>query len=108
LAVVCLLVPVELAFAQDEAATVTMQRDSFDPTSVHIAPGQTVVWVNPSPLQHTVTADDGSFDSDLIDPDGTFMLSFDVPGTYQYFCQLHGGAGLDGMAATIVVDDPNV
>src|SRR5216683_11185 len=63
LAMVCLMVPVELAFAQDADATVTMQNTlSFAPLTVHIAPGQTVMWINPTSLAHTVTADDGSFD----------------------------------------------
>jgi plastocyanin len=104
LAVLCLVLPAALAFAQDADATVAMQGLSFAPTTVHISPGQTVMWTNSSPLQHTVTADDGSFDSGLIDPDGTFSMTFAAPGTYQYYCQPHGSAGLQGMAATIVVD----
>jgi plastocyanin len=106
--VVCLLVPVELAFAQDADATVTMQSTlSFTPPTVHIVPGQTVMWTNPTPLTHTVTADDGSFDSSDVTPDSTFAWSFDTPGTYQYYCQPHGSVGLHGMSATIIVDDPN-
>jgi plastocyanin len=108
LAIVCLLVPVELAFAQDAAATVTMQNTlTFAPPTVHIAPGQSVQWTNPSVLAHTVTADDSTFDSGNVDPGGTFSWSFDTPGTYQYYCQPHGSAGLNGMSGTIVVDDPN-
>ncbi len=92
----CLLAPVGSVFAQDADATINMQGLSFAPTTVHIGPGATVLWTNSSPLAHTVTADDGSFDSDMLD----------TPGTYQYFCKPHGSAGLHGMAATIVVDDP--
>jgi hypothetical protein len=33
-------------------------------------------------------------------------MTFDAPGTYQYFCQPHGAAGLTGMSATLIVDDP--
>jgi plastocyanin len=101
-----LVLPVGSAFAQDAGGTVNMVGVSFAPTEVHVAPGATVVWVNASTLQHTVTADDGSFDSGLLDPDATFSMSFDAPGVYQYFCQPHGAAGLNGMAATIIVDDP--
>jgi plastocyanin len=99
-----LVFPVGSVFAQD--ATVNMVGVSFSPTEVHVAPGATVQWVNTSTLQHTVTADDGSFDSGLVDPDGTFSMEFDAPGVYQYYCQPHGAAGLNGMAATIIVDDP--
>src|SRR5206468_11588668 len=105
--VMCLLVPAGSVFAQEADATVNMQSLAFGPTVVHITPGQTVLWTNSDPLQHTVTADDASFDSGLIDAGGTFTQEFDTPGTYQYYCQPHGSAGLHGMAATIVVDDPN-
>jgi plastocyanin len=102
-----LLVPVGSAFAQSADATVNMAGVSFAPTEVHVAPGATVQWTNGSPLQHTVTADDGSFDSGLLDPSATFSQVFDAPGTYQYYCQPHGSAGGNGMSATIIVDDPN-
>jgi plastocyanin len=103
---VCLLAPVGSVFAQDADATVNMQGLSFAPVTVHVGPGATVLWTNSSPLAHTVTADDAAFDSGNLDPGATFSMVFDSPGTYQYFCQPHGSAGLHGMAATIVVDDP--
>jgi plastocyanin len=101
----CLLAPAGSAFAQDPVATVDMVGLTFAPTVVHVAPGATVLWTNSSPVAHTVTADDASFDSGLVDPDSTFSMTFDAPGTYQYYCYPHGAPGLQGMAATIVVDD---
>ena len=103
----CLLAPAGSAFAQDAAATVDMSSVAFKPPEVHILPGQTVLWTNSDPFQHTVTADDGSFDSGLIDPGGAFSQEFDAPGVYQYYCQPHGAPGLTGIAAIVVVDDPN-
>ncbi|HET6315593.1 MAG TPA: plastocyanin/azurin family copper-binding protein [Chloroflexota bacterium] len=103
----CLLIPVSGAFAQDADAVVDMQGISFLPKEIHVAPGATVLWTNSSPLGHTVTADDGAFDSGMVDPGATFSQVFDAPGVYQYFCQPHGAAGLVGMSATIVVDDPS-
>jgi plastocyanin len=102
----CLLAPVGSAFAQEADVTVNMVGITFVPTVVHVAPGATVLWTNSSPLAHTVTADDLSFDSGSIDPESTFSMAFDAPGTYQYFCAPHGAPGLVGMAATIIVDDP--
>jgi plastocyanin len=101
-----LLAPGGLAVAQEADATVSMQIVSFVPTTIHVGPGGTVLWTNDSPLAHTVTADDGSFDSGNIDPGESFIWTFDAPGTYQYFCQPHGAAGLKGMSATIIVDEP--
>ncbi len=80
---------------------------SFAPTEVHITPGQTVLWNNTDFIGHTVTADDNSFDSGDMEPGDTFSQTFTDPGTYQYYCVPHGSPGLVGMAATIVVDDPN-
>ena len=99
-----LLVPGASVFAQSADSPVDMKNLAFAPKEIHIAPGQTVTWTNDDPLQHTVTADDGSFDSGLIDQGGTFTQEFDTPGTYQYFCQPHGGPGGTGMAATVIVD----
>ena len=103
----CLLAPVGSVFAQDADATVDLSSFSFKPAEVHILPGQTVLWTNSDPVQHTVTADDSSFDSGLVDPGTTFSMTFDAPGSYQYYCQPHGGPGLVGMSGVIVVDDPN-
>ena len=102
----CFLAPVGSAFAQSADATVEMVSVTFAPTVVHVSPGATVAWTNSSPLAHTVTADDGSFDSGSVDPGAVFSTTFDAPGTYQYYCAPHGSAGLHGMSATIVVDDP--
>jgi len=55
-------------------------------------------------VQHTITADDGSFDSGMVDPGSSFSMEFDTPGTFQYYCQPHGASGGTGMAATIIVD----
>jgi plastocyanin len=104
LTVVCLLVPVGAAFAQEADVTVAMQNVSFAPTTVHIAPGQTVLWVNDSQQQHTVTSDTAIFDSDTFDPGGTFTWTADAAGEFQYFCQLHGSPGLKGMSGKIIVD----
>jgi len=68
--------------------------------------GTPMTFVNADQLAHTVTADDSSFDSDSVEPDATFSMEFDTPETYQYYCVPHGAPGLHGMAATIVVDEP--
>jgi hypothetical protein len=78
-----------------------MQGLQFVPTEIHAAPGSTITWTNSSPLAHTVTADDGSFDSGNIDAGGTFTFTFDAPGTYTYFCLPHKAIGMLGV---VVID----
>jgi plastocyanin len=104
LGVVCLLAPGASAFAQDIEVTVAVQGLTFAPPLVHITPGESVLWVNDSPLQHTVRSDDGLFDSGVVDPEGSFSWTFDAAGEYLYFCELHGSAGLKGMSGKVVVD----
>jgi hypothetical protein len=82
---------------------VDMQGIKFIPEEIHVAPGATVMWMNSSPLAHTVTADDGSFDSGNMDAGATFSLTFDAPGIYTYYCAPHKSIGMIG---TVVVDDP--
>ncbi len=93
------------AFAQQAPVSASVAGNSFIPATVHVAPGTTVQWTNTGLTEHSVTADDGSFDSGMLAPGDSFSMTFTDPGVYQYYCQAHGEPGLQGMAATIVVDD---
>ena len=86
-----------------QAVTVTMKDFEFEPKTVTIAAGSTVTWVNSGTKKHSATADDGSFDTGLLTAGQSKAVKFDKPGTFQYYCQLHGGPNGDGMSATIVV-----
>jgi plastocyanin len=61
----------------------------FNPSQITIVPGTTVVWVNEGNHPHTVTADDGSFDSGTLMPGQSFMATFQGRGTISYFCEIH-------------------
>jgi plastocyanin len=71
------------------AARVEIRQVAFSPREVHIHAGQTVEWVNHDPTVHTVTADDGSWGSQLIAEGKTFSHRFDTPGRYAYHCLPH-------------------
>lgn len=81
--------------------TVTAKDDSFDSGTVNIQPGTTVHFVNGGKHVHTVTSNDGKFESGDIPPGGSFNVVFMTPGTYKYHCKHH--KGMDG---TIVVAQP--
>ena len=98
----CLGVPAT-AFAQ-EAASVSVQDELFVPAQAELLAGDTLTWSHDGGEQHTITADDGSFDSGLINPGDTFAQTFDAPGTYLYYCQIHGAPGGIGMAGIVLVD----
>lgn len=72
----------------------------FEPAEITIAPGMTVIWTNEGSLDHTVTADDGSFDSGTLEGGDAFFRTFGEPGEYPYHCQFHGE---EGMVGTVIV-----
>lgn len=87
-----LLVIAALAFpATASAATVNVEFQAFSPTPAEVLPGESVQWSNVSERTHTVTADDGSFDSGDLDPAGTFAVTFATPGAFAYHCTKHAG-----------------
>ena len=92
--------------------TVTMTNDlHFQPRSVTVQEGGTVIWKNSSRLPHTVTADPElaqnakdvrlptgaqAFNSGMIDPGQTYSHTFTVAGDYGYFCIPHELMGMLG------------
>jgi plastocyanin len=62
---------------------------TFDPPSLDARAGDTVVWHNTGSMKHTITASDGSFDSGLIPPDGTWSRTFTAPAFVDYHCTPH-------------------
>lgn len=71
------------------AASVAIVDFAFDPGSVSVDVGGTVSWTNQGAAPHTVTADDGSFDSGQLAPGGSFSFTFNTPGTVSYHCTIH-------------------
>lgn len=85
-----------------DRADVTLQGTQFMPEEVTIKMGGTVVWTHRDGTQkHTVTSDDGAFDShpecaspltpinDCLDDGETFEYTFPTVGTFSYHCKIH-------------------
>lgn len=62
---------------------------TFNPKRIEIAAGTTVRWTNTDPLVHTVTADDGSWDSGPIEPGKSWSHTFTQAGEYAFHCTPH-------------------
>jgi plastocyanin len=86
---------------QDTAFDVSVVDFAFEPGTVSVPVGATVTWTNTGSRPHTVTADDGSFDSGRLDPGEQFSQTFDQPGTFSYHCGFH-----PEMQGSIVVAEP--
>ena len=87
------------ADAQDGAA-VTIVDFAFQPASLEVPAGSTVTWMNSGAAPHTVTADEGAFDSDRLAPGASFSQTFDTAGTFTYHCEIH-----PQMTGTVVVTE---
>lgn len=77
--------------AAAHGARVTIEVSSFAPQRIDVLPGETVTWTNTSPRPHTVTADDGAFDSGSISSDRSYARTFATAGAYPYHCTFHPG-----------------
>jgi plastocyanin len=76
--------------ASDRPATVVRIRSFlYMPATVRIRPGDTVEWVNDDDAVHTVTAENGGFDSGGIRTGGRWRARFDEPGRFLYYCGPH-------------------
>lgn len=91
------------------SVSVSIGDNFYDPDTVTIGVGDTVNWTNNGQAPHTVTADDGSFDSSpdcpadidaCMQAGDTYGQTFSDPGTFSYFCKVHG----QSMSGTVVVE----
>ena len=82
--------------------SITIRNFEFEPKQLSIETGATVEWVD-SGGRHTVESDDGSFKSGTLTAGGRFEHVFDQPGTYRYYCSLHGDKGGKEMSGVITV-----
>jgi plastocyanin len=76
--------------AAEKAAThtVVIEGVKFEPETLTVARGDTVVWVNKDPFPHTVTAK-GAFDSHDIAAGKSWKYVARKAGEYAYVCTLH-------------------
>jgi plastocyanin len=90
--------------------TLPINDHAFDPAQLSIASGTTLTIVNTDTEKHTATADNGLFDTGVLEPGESFEIYFDGSGTVTYHCELHpdmkgsiivgeGGGGEDPTAA---------
>jgi LPXTG-motif cell wall-anchored protein len=87
-----------------QASTVVEMQDfQFAPKTLTIPVGATITWRNTGQAPHTAKADDGSFDTGRVNAGAEATTTFNTPGTFNYYCEFHGGPNGSGMAGTITV-----
>jgi plastocyanin len=83
----------------------------FRPRELTVRVGTRVVWTHIGNLPHSVTADDGTFDSHpscptgpCLQPRARFEFVFSRPGRFPYYCRVHGAPGGVGQSGVITVE----
>ncbi|MDR3608390.1 MAG: hypothetical protein P4M08_13555 [Oligoflexia bacterium] len=69
---------------------------AFGINPLYVNLGTTIIWVNQDSVAHTVTANDGSFDSGPINPGQYFAHSFNSAGTFPYYDSIYGSQSMSG------------
>jgi len=75
--------------APNSTTTVNIHDRTFDPAELNVAPGTTVTWTNGDTEAHTVTADNGLFDSGVLEPGQSYSAWLGGTGTVAYHCEIH-------------------
>ena len=87
-------IPYSNAFAQESVsissgAANPNNHETFVPPQISLSSGSTISWTNDDSLAHTVTSDEGLFDSGPISPGEIWDNTFDSPGQFTYHCLIH-------------------
>ena len=68
----------------------SQKQGAYQPDPVTVQAGQSITWTwEDQGNQHSVSADDGSFESCLQGAGSTFTATFTKAGTYAYHCSIH-------------------
>ena len=101
--------PDDNAEAGATGETVAIEGIAYSPAELQVTSGTTLTWTNDDDVLHTVTSGrqaeqgvpgvsdgkdarpDGTFDGQLDGEGTTFEFTFNEPGTYAYYCDIHVG-----------------
>lgn len=85
---------------------VNIPEDFFDPETLSVSVGDSVMWTNNDAEEHTATSGEncipnGIWDSGDIEPGQSFARIFDVAGTFPYYCFYHCAMGMTGTITAV-------
>jgi plastocyanin len=79
----------EPVVADEQQVTVDVEDNYFEPDDLTVRAGTEVTWKFKGNAAHDVTDDRGAFESGTMTQGDEFVMTFDDPGTYYYYCTLH-------------------
>jgi plastocyanin len=98
--------PDEIVPVTGDPAEVTALDNSFDAVGVRVPAGTTVRWTNRGRQDHDVIPAEGDAwgaEVEQFHPGDSYEHTFTDPGTYSYYCTIHGTAAR-GMVGVVVVE----
>lgn len=84
--------------AQAATHSVSMANLQYNPATMTVGVGDTVVWTNNESVVHSVTG--GPFNAPEINPGASYSFTFTGEGTFDYVCRFH-----PDMIGRVTVDD---
>lgn len=87
--------------AANSGRTIEMKDTKYDPARLVVPLGTEVTWVNRDDIEHTLTTDDGAFDSGPLKKGQKIKYVFPKTGKYDFHCAIHGK---DRMSGSVVVE----
>lgn len=72
-----------------KAEKVEIVNFKYGPDPVVVQVGGKVTWRNEDTAPHTATADDGSFETGVMEKGKQKSETFKEPGTFTYYCKIH-------------------
>lgn len=63
----------------------------FNPSRLMVKVGTTVTFINKANANHTITNINGTFDSGKIISGKSFSYTFNIAGSYSFYCNYHSG-----------------
>lgn len=78
----------------------------YTPRDLQVVVGDTVTWTQDSVRRHTVTAEDGSFDSGSLVTGDEYRRTFAATGEVPYYCRLHAGITGSVTVREVILEAP--
>lgn len=78
----------KLNSAAVETNSVNISNFAFDPTNISVKAGTVVTFTNTDGTNHTITANNGSFDKEIADGQSV-EVTISTTGTVSYYCKIH-------------------
>ncbi|HBH46707.1 MAG TPA: plastocyanin [Candidatus Jacksonbacteria bacterium] len=73
--------------SSETTTAISIQNFAFDPATLTVKAGTTVVWTNDDQAPHRIKST--AFNSENLNTGDTYSFKFETAGTFDYICSLH-------------------